>query len=841
MKIILCIFIVIILTAIIYGDILQENRTNTINVSPDDLFEEEIDPKLCNGYNYINFDGNSIYISPSVVVAGKVYFVLPTTEILLNGYHWFKCDLNGDGSWDNDWTALISLNSAILQQEYMKINDFGNSQIKTIKFIFGTLNLEDTKECSTELILLQTPNTSYGASFDFLAVYYSPDNVLDKPLLIVEGFDPLNENYPSYYLDLVKPLIYEDLDDYGYDFFFLNFADGGKDMRDNANVVLQALEKISSLYSNPDQKICIAGLSMGGVIARYALAYAEENDIDHNVGLFLSFDSPQKGAHISPDLQGWIKNQDDSNEAVKTMQHKVSSVAAQQLLMSNAYDPDHSEYNSFYNELNSLNGSGYPTSCYNVAISNGTLDATYGAADDGRHILTLTIADNLIKTVNAVAYDNHPGSMISDITTSMSGVTWILQIFGLGIGWDVDILFNPVFIPTWSALDLENWDVDGSYDLIEPISSKFDEILVQDEPVQHHILTIKSREKIIDWLEQGTVPIHFKNVHDGENIANTTLGVDGVNSSIPTNTEIYLNNQEDFTIRTNHHKITGQNLMHHNWNLDDSKHYLHTNLHVQRYITEQVANFSDYESVNITSNISSDIKFHDPWYLQNTEDTPINWVQPDCYRSISPGSYSVFLNQNDQFQPNKPIYSLKAPTTCADQSTIYVFDHWSSPSPEAAIFNNQGDITTAQYETPVVFKQAGVTVRAVYRPINLSDSPLTLGPNSNYKYLSIPTGANIQMPNDFKIIVEADDGDYENKGVLDLSLATETNPIIFHSVNANPSPGAWKGIEFRKKSLTTFNLEHVKVYDAEAGLCFTGNPADETYTYPKITHCDLPI
>ncbi len=52
-----------------------------------------------------------------------------------------------------------------------------------------------------------------------------------------------------------------------------------------------------------------AGVSMGGVIVRYALAKAENDGAPLPFKKFVSIDGPQQGAVVSYDLQSFIKNQ----------------------------------------------------------------------------------------------------------------------------------------------------------------------------------------------------------------------------------------------------------------------------------------------------------------------------------------------------------------------------------------------------------------------------------------------------------------------------------------------------------------------------------------------------
>ncbi len=90
------------------------------------------------------------------------------------------------------------------------------------------------------------------------------------PMLMVEGFDPLNQKFPETYYNLTWDLVNMDLYPNGYEVFILNFNDGGRDLRQNADVVLKALDKIHEVC--PNYAIALGGLSMGGPIGRYAFS-----------------------------------------------------------------------------------------------------------------------------------------------------------------------------------------------------------------------------------------------------------------------------------------------------------------------------------------------------------------------------------------------------------------------------------------------------------------------------------------------------------------------------------------------------------------------------------------
>jgi len=339
------------------------------------------------------------------------------------------------------------------------------------------------------------------------------------PVLMVEGFDPLNDKFPENYYSLTWQLVNTDLYPNGYEVFILNFNDGGEDLRLNALVLLKALEKVHEIC--PNFKIALAGLSMGGPIGRYALAYQEQQGATNNVGMFLSYDSPQYGAHVNPGLQDWIYEQVPEQGAIADLQTNLQSIAAKQMLLYNTYDREGNYFNEFYTELNSLNGDGYPHQSYNVSVSNGNTNATYGESHVGRHLLTLSINENLIHAENAVPWDCYTGSKITDITTKRYGDIFAIPF--LHAWYTLEFVFNPAYQPTWSSLDLydannltKRPDHDSWGNLKEPFISKFDDFVVQDEAVEHHVLTERTRTTIMNWLDTDlNVTINYNSPEGG--------------------------------------------------------------------------------------------------------------------------------------------------------------------------------------------------------------------------------------------------------------------------------------------------------------------------------------
>ncbi|OAQ38966.1 hypothetical protein A5893_13085 [Pedobacter psychrophilus] len=162
-----------------------------------------------------------------------------------------------------------------------------------------------------------------------ITVAYSANNntnTLRKPLIIVEGYDvsaiapTIVEDYNIN--DFIGALIRESqpydfnnqLDDVaGYDLVFINFNDGADDLMANALVVEEAINRVNAnkvldnRFGNIMQQNVIMGLSMGGLIGRYALAKMTKNNENTQTRLLITHDSPHHGANVPLGLQYLIR------------------------------------------------------------------------------------------------------------------------------------------------------------------------------------------------------------------------------------------------------------------------------------------------------------------------------------------------------------------------------------------------------------------------------------------------------------------------------------------------------------------------------------------------------
>jgi hypothetical protein len=269
---------------------------------------------------------------------------------------------------------------------------------------------------------------------------------LIRPLIIIDGFDPgdkrqiqdsdphpdlSNDEHDSIeemmtYKDSSgnNHMLIDELRALGYDVVIVNHptywrngtqVDGGADFIErNALTHVTLYEYLNTILTqnNSTHELIIVGPSMGGQISRYALAYMEANNIDHNTKLWVSIDSPHLGANIpvgaqtllnvlkdftgSVEAQDFVENQLGSPAAKQQLieQHKTeyiiypwlqSTSVGQDYLNGRTVSQGFSEnrghpffvqyYNNLFNN-GSPNSKGYPQNLRKIALVNGSLTNT---------------------------------------------------------------------------------------------------------------------------------------------------------------------------------------------------------------------------------------------------------------------------------------------------------------------------------------------------------------------------------------------------------------------------------------------------------------------------------
>lgn len=253
---------------------------------------------------------------------------------------------------------------------------------------------------------------------DFEIFLDNLDGVLDKPIILIDGFDPGDtRNSTAIYQSLnygTNQNFADDLRNQGFDIVILNFPnytipgtttviDGGADfIQRNAFTLVQLLNQINAQKVGVEKNVVI-GPSMGGLISRYALRYMEMNNLNHDTRLYISFDAPHQGANVPIGFQhlfNYMAYGPLGNAAVQpVVDGLIKSAAARQMLVDHyeghLQTGSAFEFNTaaatllptgapnfrtaFQNELNTM---GFPTLTRNVSIANGAGNGTMNYTPD---------------------------------------------------------------------------------------------------------------------------------------------------------------------------------------------------------------------------------------------------------------------------------------------------------------------------------------------------------------------------------------------------------------------------------------------------------------------------
>lgn len=225
------------------------------------------------------------------------------------------------------------------------------------------------------------------------------DSLFDKPLIVVEGFDPdLNDANPSYGYGTMNwdaiwncadlaypntaamPVLFDALLAEGFDLVYVDFEDGTRTAQQQASLFSKILDLIGSACT-PTGHGVVVGASMGGVIARLGLRQRELEGKEDCIRQFITLDSPHHGAYLPLALQealGFFSLHDV--QAAELMQ-ALNSLAARELLL---LTPD-GVPNEHLQLLEVLAELGWPATPQCLAISNGHPDV--GLPDAGTALL----------------------------------------------------------------------------------------------------------------------------------------------------------------------------------------------------------------------------------------------------------------------------------------------------------------------------------------------------------------------------------------------------------------------------------------------------------------------
>lgn len=202
---------------------------------------------------------------------------------------------------------------------------------------------------------------------------------IKNPIILPEAFDPEDvRNWDSLYTRMNAEGLLECLRSAGYDFIVIDYDEGGNFIEHNAFLVSQVINWVNNAKITP-QKNIVVGPSMGGLVARYALTYMENQQMNHDTRLFISFDSPQYGANVPLGLQYMVRYWDgrafgeDATKSYNILKTKAAREMLyyhiQKTLETNILNSDPLRA-SFLQNLAAIGD--WPQNLRKVAISNGS-------------------------------------------------------------------------------------------------------------------------------------------------------------------------------------------------------------------------------------------------------------------------------------------------------------------------------------------------------------------------------------------------------------------------------------------------------------------------------------
>ncbi len=233
-----------------------------------------------------------------------------------------------------------------------------------------------------------------------LEIRYSLNNntqTLKKPLIIAEPFDmssilSIATNYNLNHILSQAGPVQQILEDFlEYDIVYLNYNNGMDDIFRNAALFKEAVKWVNTNKASGATPNVVLGVSMGGLVARYALRSMEIEGLNHDTWKYISLDAPHKGANLPLGLQGMIRDIQsfavaifglkvlDASKVIPILDQLygvLDAKASRQMLIyycNKNMVIDNSEHEAFQQEYDRV---GFPLNCQNIAVSCGSGQGT---------------------------------------------------------------------------------------------------------------------------------------------------------------------------------------------------------------------------------------------------------------------------------------------------------------------------------------------------------------------------------------------------------------------------------------------------------------------------------
>jgi hypothetical protein len=227
---------------------------------------------------------NSYFTNPVFRIDPSMFFTDNVNEPLYSNQQSVRIDYGDGTGWHYYDMGQISHYEAQYSDEGRKIIEVQLYDERSKGPIKRSL-------CDVNIIVPKnsTPADEYLTDFPGINVgAYYPCNDLDdedrKIIIYIEGFDPLDfipsqgNSIEDNYDKMIESKYIEELRNFNYAFYVVDFHKSTLDMRINAMHVLNLIESLKNKYRYNNEQFVIIGHSMGGVIGRYLLTYMETEE-----------------------------------------------------------------------------------------------------------------------------------------------------------------------------------------------------------------------------------------------------------------------------------------------------------------------------------------------------------------------------------------------------------------------------------------------------------------------------------------------------------------------------------------------------------------------------------
>jgi hypothetical protein len=356
---------------------------------------------------------------------------------------------------------------------------------------------------------------------------------LQRPFIFADGFNYGPSDLDDLWSHFNNHGLLERLLLAGRDVVLLGFDTRHGHIQDNAGIAISCIQRAIAERIG-DEPLIVGGVSMGGIVTRYALAAMEHEGLDHQTNTYISYDSPHNGAWtpiVLQQLAYLFENVIPTEPGKNKPADLIRSPAAQQLLWAWVENARYSGpvatsselRTKFVEELGMLGG--FPQRPRLLGVANGAADGarteavpgevvfdwvepTYEAAAAQARIqpeygekqeagrMRLLLDSRASSTSDLPPFDSAPGG-------TLGSYEQLAKQLGIELA---PRHLRTCFVPTVSAIALQAdplaWPSGLFRDIstVKPEESRLDDYVCSSTNTEHSAVTPELADWVIDHL-----------------------------------------------------------------------------------------------------------------------------------------------------------------------------------------------------------------------------------------------------------------------------------------------------------------------------------------------------